>query len=132
MPLKGAVLSEGATMTPSGGTSVTYNSVVSTGPGVVTAVTSVADSRVRPSTIHTAKAPVYNSTSKKFSKGVSKIYHKRPKLDTDGTLYTPGYRLEVEDHPLQSAAERAAMWEHLAMVATDADYASFRTGGSLD
>lgn len=132
MPIKGAVISEGATLTPSGGSSVTYSNIVSTGPGVVTQVTAVADARVRPTSIHTSKPSTYDSITKKFSKDVCKVYHKRPKLDTDGTLYTPGYRLEVEGHPLLSAAERQAIWDHIAMVATDADYAAFRAGGALD
>lgn len=132
MPLKGAVIKEGATMTPSGGTDVTYSNTASTGPGVVTSVASVTDFRVRPSTIHTVKLPVYDAVSKKFGKGVKKLVHKRPKLDTDGTQILPTVRIEVEDHPIMSAAEVQALWDWIAMVATDADYASFRTAGSLD
>lgn len=132
MPLKGAVLKEGATMTPSGGTDATYVSAASTGNGTVTSVSAVADYRVRPSTIHTVKLPVYDAVSGKYGKGKMSLVHKRPKLDSDGTVVFPLVRIDVEFHPIQSAAEIAALWEWIAQIATDSDYATFRATGGLD
>jgi len=132
MPLKGAVIKEGATMTPSGGTSVTYASTATTGFGTVTSVAAVSDYRVRPSTLHNVKLPVYDAVTKKYGKGKMSILHKRPKTDADGTVVFPLCRIDVEFSPIQSAAEIAAIWDFIAQVATSSDYANFRATGSLD
>lgn len=132
MPLKGAILKEGATMTPSGGTDAIYSSTATTGFGTVTSVAAVSDYRIRPSTLHTVKLPVYDAVSKKYGKGKMALLHKRPKVDTDGTIVFPLSRVEVEFSPIQSAAEIQAIWDWIAQVATDPDYANFRATGSLD
>lgn len=131
MAIKGAVIKEGSTLTPTGGTDATYNTVPSTGYGVLTAKIAEADYRIRPSTLHLAKAPVMGSDGK-YGKGKIQVVHRRPVLDPDGKVHMPLYRLDVEWDPIQTAAQVAAMWDHLAMVCTHASYAALRQSGSLD
>lgn len=131
MPIKGATIKEGATPAFTGGSDVLYKETASKGAGVVTSVAAVSDYRVRPSTIHTVKLPEYNSVTGKWSKGRRSMIHKRPKLDSDGSLVTPLVRIEVEDHPIMSAAETAALWAWVAQVATDSEYDDFRQNGAL-
>lgn len=131
MPIKGAVISEGSTFTPSGGSTVTYATVPSTGFGTLTAKIAEPDYRIRPSSLFTSKAPVMGSDGT-YGKGRSSIVHRRPIIDAVGKVYMPLVRIDVEWHPLQSAAQVAALWEWIAHVATDADYANFRATGSLD
>lgn len=132
MPLKGATLNEGATPAFTGGSAVTYGSTASNGNGVLTAVTTVTDYRVRPSTLHTVKLPAYDPATGKYGKQKNSLVHKRPKLDTDGSIVFPLVRIDIETHPIQSAAEVQALWDWIAQIATDADYANFRATGSLD
>lgn len=131
MPIKGAVIKEGSTFTPSGGTDATYQTVPSTGYGTLTAKIAETDYRIRPSSLFTSKAPNMGSDGV-YGKGRFSAVHRRPIIDTAGKVYMPLVRLDVEWHPLQSAAQVAALWEWLAHLATDADYANFRATGSLD
>jgi hypothetical protein len=41
-------------------------------------------------------------------------------------------RVEFEDYPGLSAAERQVFWDWLAQLCIDADYDNFRKYGSLD
>lgn len=131
MAIKGATIKEGATPAFTGGSDVIYKETATKGSGVVTSVAAVADYRVRPSTIHTVKLPEYNAATGKWSKGKRGLIHKRPKLDTDGSLVLPLVRIEVEDHPIMSAAEITALWAWIAQVATDSEYEDFRQTGAM-
>lgn len=131
MAIKGATIKEGATPAFTGGTDTVYKETASKGAGVVTSVAAVSDYRIRPSTIHTCKLPEYNQATGKWSKGRRGLIHKRPKLDSDGSLVTPLVRIEVEDHPIMSAAETAALWAWIAQVATDPEYDDFRQTGAM-
>lgn len=131
MPIKGAVIKEGATPAFTGGTDKTYSEMTSTGPGVLTADLSVADFRVRPNTVHTSKLPVLDAKTGVYSKGRASATHRRPKVCSDGITRFPLARVEVEFLAENSAAEIQAFWDWIAQLATDSDYANFRATGSL-
>lgn len=132
MPIKGAVINEGATVSSTGGTPVTYSNTASSGVGVLTINTSESDARIRPTSLFHVKQPVYDSRAKTYTKGKLAITHRRPFDDADEGMIFPQMRVELELHPAMTPAQIQAFWDWLAQVAIDSDYANFRSYGSLD
>jgi hypothetical protein len=131
MPIKGAVIKSGATVSQTGGTDTTYSTAASSGPGVLTMDNSVADARLRPTSLFLSRAATLGSDGD-FGKGKVSAIHRRPVLNSEGKLKFPLMRVEFEDYPGLTAAERQAFWDWLAQLCIDADYSNFRNYGSLD
>jgi hypothetical protein len=131
MPIKGAVIKTGATVSQTGGTDATYSTAASSGPGVLTVDNSVTDARLRPSSLFLSRPAVLGSDGD-FGKGKVSAIHRRPVVGASGSYKYPLMRVEFEDYPGLTAAERQAFWDWLAQLCVDADYANFRNYGSLD
>lgn len=131
MALNNATLSNGTTISVTGGTTVTYALSGKTVPDGVEIVDSGAASYATRSSIQLrVKMPTYNSNTNVWSKGKRMISMVMPKELTDGTIAFPVVRIEVEDHPEMTAAERKELRERAAQILFDSDFTQYFETGS--
>lgn len=131
MPINGATLLEGATCAATGGTSKTYaanGAVVKNGVQIID--TSVTDARVRPSVSVSSRMATLQ-TNGKWSYERREILCVRPKILADGSIGFNSVRVLVNFHPESSAAEIDELYDMGAQPLFDADFATFRTIGTL-
>jgi hypothetical protein len=125
----GAIL-KGATITPSGGTSVTYSADGQTVPnGVHLIDASTADYRVRPNVTLKCKLPSVDNMGV-YSKDRKSCLLVIPKMLASGKVVFNLVRVEREIHPESTAAEALEFNTQAAQFLTDADYSSFWSAGS--
>lgn len=130
MPLNGAVINTGATVSATGGTGKTFTS---DGQTIVNGVhlidASVTDFRVQPSIVCKVKRPVLSSTGV-YSKAKLSVTYKVPILLASGATSFEIMRIERESHPEASAASRLDLNVMGAQTMVDSDFASFWASGS--
>lgn len=126
MPIKGATLLSGGTVSATGGTSKTFTEVGETiKNGVKVADFSVTDSRVRPTISCVNRPAVLNSLGKYVSKDKKTIRLVYPRLEADGSVTFPLREIRCEDSPSMSDAEKAIMNSYAAQILCDADFSQF-------
>lgn len=131
MALSNATLLTGATLSASGGSTLTFNPSGTEVPdGVELIDVGEADYRIRRRITCRAKMPSYNTALKVYSKGKRYVNIIFPKIIASGETVFPTVRMEFEDHPEQTAAERQDMRYIASQVAFDPDFTAFFTTGS--
>lgn len=132
MPLKGATLVSGATLSGSGGTAKTFTEMGETlNNGVKITDLSVSDARLRP------VISAVNRPAKLGSAGVYISRDKRtlkltfPKILASGVINYSIREIRMEDHPEVTDAEKSIIDGYVAQMMFDADFTSFRNNGSL-
>lgn len=131
MPVKGATILSGPTISASGGTS---SSLTLTGAeikhGLQVADMSVADYRVRPFLNFKTKQP--SLVNNVYTKARNEAMICIPKVLANGTISFPLARISFEPHPEQTDAEISKILSWAAQLAFDADFVNFFKYGSLD
>lgn len=132
MPLNGATLLAGPSISITGGTVKTFTSnglTVKNGIQIIDA--SVTDFRIRPVMTVKVTQPVLDKVTGKWLKGKKEISLTIPKLLADGSQEFPNITVILKDHPENSAAEIQALREFALQTLNDADFASFWAAGSV-
>lgn len=131
MPLQNASILDGASISATGGTSVTLSTdglQVPSGIHLIDA--SVTDYRARPNVTCRNKVPVIQPDGT-YGKGRRSTVLAFPKVLESGKQGFPCVRIELEDFPEMSVAEIDKMLNWAAQVLTDPDFVSFWRTGSL-
>lgn len=132
MPISGATLLSGATLSATGGTAKTFSTVGETiANGKKVTDLSVADARVRP-TVTCINRPSSLSALGVYSKAKRTIKLVIPRVNTAGVVQFPLLEIRLEDYPEMSAAEVTALVNYGAQLLFDADFANFIANGALD
>lgn len=130
MPLNGAVINSGATLSIAGGTAKTFTS---DGMSIVNGIhlidASVTDFRVQPSVTLKVKRPVLASNGT-YSKAKLSATYKVPILLASGATSFEIIRIERESHPEASAASRLDLNVMGAQMLFDTDFTAFWASGS--
>lgn len=134
MSVTNATIMVGATVATSGGTSTAFTpngADISSGIQLVDAVSTNAITRAV-ITLRTVKSAMFDAVKGMFT-GKTRRYMQlvRPKVLANGSVVYPLVRVEVEDHPEMSDAERAQLRTEGAQLLTDADFTQFWVLGSL-
>lgn len=131
MSLQNATLSEGATVSPTGGVSKTYTvDGLSVNNGVHCIDASVADGRIRPS--YTAKSiPGKVNPDGTWSNDKREVVLVRPKILADGRQKFPNLRITLTSDPENTQAEIDMLCNLGAQALVDADFTSLWRTGSL-
>lgn len=131
MALSNATLLDSATISATGGTTVNF---APSGKNIVDGVeivdTGATDYATRCSVSLRVKMPTYNRNTVSWSKGKRMISLVMPKTLASGETVFPVVRIEVEDHPEQTVAERLEMRKRAAQILTDTDFTQFFDTGS--
>lgn len=131
MPISGATLLSGGTVSATGGTSKTFTDVGETiKNGKKVSDLSVLDSRVRPTLTCINRPAALNSLGKYISKDKRTLKFVFPKLLADGTLAFNVREIRIEDHPETTEAEKIIQDSYAAQLLCDADFTSFIRNGS--
>lgn len=131
MALNGSTVLNGATISATGGTTITFGVSGKDVPnGVEIVDVGATDYTVRTSATFKVKMPNYNSVTGTWSKGKREIVLVKPKILASGALVFPLCRIDVEDHPEMSAAEALELRKEAAQLLTDSDFDLFFTTGS--
>lgn len=134
MSVSNATLMVGATVAATGGTSTTFvpnGADVKSGIQLVDSTNTNAVTRAV-ITLRTIKAAVFDAVKGIFTgKSRRSCQLVRPKVLASGQVVFPLIRIEVEDHPEMSDAERAQLRSEGAQILTDPDFTSFWTLGSI-
>lgn len=134
MPINGATLLVGGSVSASGGTSTAFTvngAEVKGGVQVVDATNTNAITRAMV-TLRNIKNAVVNATTGKYV-GKTKRQGQlvRPKVLPDGSIIFPLIRIELETHPEMTSAEVTALLTEGAQLCIDADFTNFWQIGSL-
>lgn len=131
MPISGATLLLGGTVSATGGTSKTFTDVGETiKNGKKVTDLSVTDARVRPTITCVNRPAALNSVGKYISKDKRTAKLVFPKLLADGSLAFNVREIRVEDHPETTDAEKVNQDSYAAQVFCDADFTQFIRNGS--
>lgn len=132
MPLKGATLISGATLSATGGTVKTFTEMGETlRNGIKITDLSVADARLR---------PVVSAVNRPAKLGPAGVYISRdkrvikllfPKILASGAINFSIREIRLEDHPEVTDAEKAIIDGYTAQIMFDADFTAFRNNGSV-
>lgn len=130
MPLNGAVIKEGATYAPTGGTDITFSLTGErVANGIVTANMAETNFFAREKITQTVRMPVVQSDGD-FSKMKCTLRLARPATLPSGKVVYNVIRIEQEIHPLTPT--EAANLRGLACGAlSDSDFTQFWEAGSL-
>lgn len=135
MSVTNATLLVGATVAATGGTSVAFTpngADVKSGIQLVDSVTTNAVTRAV-ITLRTIKAAVFDAVKGIFTGKTRRMGQVvRPKVLANGQVVFPLVRVEVEDHPEMTDAERAQLRLDGAQLLTDTDFTSFWTLGAVN
>lgn len=132
MPLNGAQISNGPTISVTGGTAITLSvdgRRIKDGINIVDA--SVADFKTRPRIEFTSKLPGTDPVTGDLTKWNKSINVVHPKVLASGKTEYPSIKILIKDHPENTAAEHQKLIEWAIQTLSDADFASFRTAGTL-
>lgn len=131
MAITNATLVTGATISVSGGITANFTpsgTVVADGVEIVHS--EEADYRIRTRISFRAKMPSYNSVTATYSKGKRFVLLTVPKILASGETIFPVIRIEVDDHPEMTAAERLEHRKKAAQVLCGANFELFFSTGS--
>lgn len=132
MPIQGASIPLGATVTPSGGTALVLTSdgqTVANGVHLIDAADT--NFKTRRNAVAKVKQPTLSADRKSYSKGKKSFTFVLPITDTAGVIQFPLVRVEIEDHPDMSAANLASLKSAGALCLIDSDFDAFWSSGSL-
>lgn len=132
MPLNGASIANGPTISITGGTAVTLTSngmTVKNGIQLIDAA--VTDFRTRPVVTAQSTPPALDKATGKWSKGKKSISITTPKILADGTQEFPNITVAMKDHPENTPAEQQKLREWAIQALQDADFSSFWSAGSV-
>lgn len=132
MPLNGAVIKDGATFAPTGGTDLTLavsGEVIKSGLQLVDSA--VTDVRVRPFINLVTKTPKYDKATGKFVKSAKEATIVHPIILADGTLDYPVCRIQIREHPEMTSAQMARLRAWALLILSDSDFGNFWTAGTL-
>lgn len=131
MALSNATVLNGATISATGGTTMTFALSGKDVPSGVEIVDVGATSYVtRTSASFKVKMPTYNATSNSWSKGSREVTLVKPKVLASGDVVFPVVRIKVETHPEMTAAEEVELRKEAAQILFDADFETFFVTGS--
>lgn len=126
MPIKGATLLLGGTVSVTGGTAKTFTEVGETiKNGVKVADFSVTDSRVRPTISCVNRPAVLSSLGRYVSKDKKTVRLVFPRLESDGTVSFPLREIRCEDSASMTDAEKAVLNSYTAQIMSDPDFLQF-------
>jgi hypothetical protein len=132
MGLQNATIAVGATVTATGGTTLTWSTdAVPVNKGIHLIDASITDFKVRPSLTVTVKQPVISADRLNYSKDRKTATLVKPKLLASGKVEFPLARLELEIHPDMSVTEIDELRKQAAQILTDSDFDAFWRIGSL-
>lgn len=132
MSLSSASVPVGASYSPTGGSATSFVSLGQTEGQNKLFLDDGSSLILRKTCLATSKAPVPNAGAPNgYTQQRTAIVFHRPILLANGNYTTNTVRIEVAYDPETSSAERDALWEQLAHVAADADFADFRDDGSV-
>lgn len=131
MPISGATLLLGGTMTPSAGVAKTWTDVGETikNGKKVTDLT-VTDSRVRPTITCINRPAQLNNLGVYVSKDKRTVKLVWPKLLASGAIAFNVREVRIEDHPETTDAEKANLDSYTAQFMCDSDFTNFIRNGS--
>lgn len=130
MPLDGAIINSGATVSATGGVAKTFTSdgqTIQNGIHMIDA--SVTDFRVRPTMVVKVKQPTLNSLGV-YSKGKISVVYKVPIILSSGATSFDLIRIERESHPENTAAAVLNLNVMGAQILTDSDFTNLWATGS--
>lgn len=126
MPIKGATLVVGGTVSTTGGTSKTFTEVGETiKNGVKVADFSVTDSRIRPTVTCVNRPATLNNLGKFISKDKKTVRLVIPRIEADGSVTFPLREIRCEDSPSMTDAEKSTLNGYVAQIMTDPDFQQF-------
>lgn len=126
MPIKGATLVTGGTVSTAGGTAKTFTEVGETiKNGVKVADFTVTDSRIRPTIACVNRPATLNSLGKYVSKDKKTIRLVIPRIEADGSVTFPLREIRCEDSPSMTDAEKAVLNGYVAQIMVDPDFQQF-------
>lgn len=131
MPIIGAIISKGATYTPSGGTAITFNRIGESIPnGIVCANTAQTDFFAREKLTASSREPVKQAdgswSKRKTAVRISRLYTR-----ADGTVVPEVLRIEMETDPESGVGTINDFKSLGAGVLTDADFTNLFANGDL-
>lgn len=130
MPIKGATLLLGGTVSATGGTSKSFTELGETiRNGVKVGDLSEVDSRIRP-TIVCVNRPAPMSGGVYTGKDKKTVRLVIPKLLADGSLTYNLREVRIEDHPETTAAEKNNLNSYTAQILSDTDFQNFLLYGT--
>ena len=129
MGVQNATLSEGATVSSTGGISKTFSSNgVPVQNGITLIDASVTDARTRP-TLVVRTVPARVDSAGNWSNDKREVTLTRPKVLADGKQRFPNIRMILTSHPENTQAELDELRLQCAQILSDPDFVSFwRTG----
>lgn len=131
MPVQGAIISLGASYTPSGGTATTFNRIGEQIPnGVVCANTAETDFFARIKLTASTREPAKQSDGT-WSKRKTQVNVSRYKTLADGTRVPEVMRIMMETHPESGVATINDFKSLGAGIFVDADFANLFSNGDL-
>lgn len=134
MGVSNPTLMVGATVAATGGTATTFvpnGADVKSGIQLVDSTNTNAITRAV-ITLRTIKTALFDAIKGMFTgKTRRSCQLVRPKVLVSGQVIFPLIRIEVEDHPEMSDAERAQLRSEGAQMLTDPDFTPFWTLGSI-
>lgn len=134
MSLQNATLLVGATVAASGGTSTAFvpnGATVTNGVQIVDSTSTNAITRAM-ITCKTIKTAVLDMVTGLFTgKTKRQAQLVKPKVLSSGRVVFPLIRIEIEDHPEMTDAERSALRLEGAQLLVDSDFTEFWRIGSL-
>ena len=128
MPISGATLAVGGTVSVAGGTSTAFALVGTEVKGGVQIVDSTNTNAVTRAmiTLRNIKTAIVDAITGKYSgKTKRQAQLVRPKVLAGGSIVFPLIRIELETHPDMSDAEVSALLSEGAQLCIDADFANF-------
>lgn len=131
MPIKGASIANGPTISITSGTAVTLTDdgqLVSGGTHVIDA--SVTDFRIRPNLTFKTKQPSLQTDGVSWSKGRKSVTITHPKVLANLKQEFPSMKIELLDHPEMTVAEVTKLKEWAVQVIWDTDFSNFWSTGS--
>lgn len=131
MPINGAVIKEGATYAPTGGTDITFSLTGErVANGIVTANMAETDFFAREKLTATSKMPILLSDGD-YSKMRTQVRIVRPKVLASGKVVYNVVKIEMEIHPT-TPTEVANLKGLACGVLSDSDFTSFWEAGNLN
>lgn len=132
MTMASASIPVGATYSPTGGSATSFVSLGQTGESHRLFIDDGSDLILRKTCLATSKAPVANSGAPNgYTQQRTTIVFHVPMLLDNGNYTTNTVRIEVAYDPEADSSEVGFLWELLAHIGVDADFANLRDDGAV-
>lgn len=129
MPIQGAVLKDGATYAPTGGTDMTFNPISETVPnGVVVANTAQADFFLREKITASSRLPAKQSDGT-YSLQKTRVNIYKPYTRADGVVVPQYLKIEMGTDPFAGSAPIVQLKSLGCGVLSDSDFANIFLSG---